>query len=277
MRYFTLFILIVLLTRASNSYCQNLFDEEHTSSFANYLYKSSQFKLAADEYERLVFMKPANDTAKLLLLKSYRKSGLIDKGIMRTEELFPDKSKLPSPIFDEYAFMLVSAGKFKKADTLIKFTPLLMQDKRDYLLMNVSLLTKDWKDAKKFYLENGNDSLQSFAPYAPIIAESENLRHRSAGVSMLFSAVVPGTGKAYSSEWKDGLISLVLVGICTYQSYRGFNRDGVSSAYGWIYGSLGFGFYLGNIYGSFKSAKKFNAKYEDALVKSSRDLFINNL
>ncbi len=255
---------------------QNLFDEEHTKQFADYLYKSSQFKLATEEYERWLFMNPANETAKLYLLKSYRKAGLFDKGIIRTKELFPDVNTLPENIFDEYTYMLVSDRKFNEANKLITDVPTLPEEKKDYLHMNISLLNKDWKDARQLYQHNNNDSLQSFMPYGPIIKEADDLRHRSAGLATMFSTVVPGTGKFYTGEWKDGIVSLVLVGACAFQSYRGFHRDGVSSAYGWIYGSISTGFYLGNIYGSFKSAKKFNKKYEDALVKKSRDLFMVN-
>ena len=70
---------------------------------------------------------------------------------------------------------------------------------------------------------------------------------------------------------------MVLVGATGIQAYRGFNEKGVKSAYGWIFGGFGAGLYLGNIYGSFKSAKDFNHKHENELLKKATDLFSINL
>jgi hypothetical protein len=52
-----------------------------------------------------------------------------------------------------------------------------------------------------------------------------------------------------------------------WQAYDGFDDDGSSSAKGWIYGSIGSVFYLGNIYGSAAGAKIYNNQHEKDFLK----------
>jgi hypothetical protein len=76
------------------------------------------------------------------------------------------------------------------------------------------------------------------------------------------STFIPGSGKIYTKNWQDGLIALLFVASNAWQAYRGFSKDGVKSTYGWVFGSIGAGFWLGNIYGSYKSAQKFNKQIQ---------------
>jgi len=76
----------------------------------------------------------------------------------------------------------------------------------------------------------------------------------------------------YSMDWKDGLISLVFAGATALQAYRGYKQYGPRSGFFIGYASVAATFYLGNLYGSFKSAKRHNARInksiEDAVTSS---------
>ncbi len=66
---------------------------------------------------------------------------------------------------------------------------------------------------------------------------------------------------AFSSSGKwlnDVVLGFLFIAGTGWQSYSRFKKSGISSAGGWIYGGLSFGFYLGNIYGSVVSARKYN-------------------
>ena len=105
-------------------------------------------------------------------------------------------------------------------------------------------------------------------------AETGNaLPHKSPFLAGAFSTIIPGSGKFYTGDWKDGIISLVMVSAIAYQAYRGFDRAGVSSVYGWIYGTIAAGFYLGNIYGSVKSAQRYNKRKAENLGKRIEESF----
>ena len=74
----SLFILIKI-----NLYSQNLYDLDHSAKYASFLYSTNQFKLAAVEYERLVFLDTANTEFKIKLISTYRKSNNLKRGIER--------------------------------------------------------------------------------------------------------------------------------------------------------------------------------------------------
>lgn len=270
-------VISILLFSNCYSSAQDIFDAAHTGKFAYYLYTSSQYPLSSEEYERLLFMEPNNDSAKTFLLKSYRKGEMFTQGIIRAQELYPDMNTAPKIIFNEYTFLLILNKQTDKALSLVQSSKSVTEKEKDYLQLNIDLLNKNWKPAGEIYSKWQQSNDEMFSPYKPIILESENMKHRSAALAALMSTVIPGSGKFYTGEWKDGMVSFIFIGLTGYQAYRGFEKHGVNSAYGWIYGGLDLGLYLGNIYGSYKSAKRFNKKHEDALVKKAKFLFSRNL
>ena len=73
-----------------------------------------------------------------------------------------------------------------------------------------------------------------------------------------FSALIPGTGKFYTGNWGDGVFSMLFIAGNVWQAYRGFNEHGIKSGYGWAFASLSASFYVGNIFGAVKAAKRYN-------------------
>ena len=82
--------------------------------------------------------------------------------------------------------------------------------------------------------------------------------HKSPLLAASLSAVIPGAGKAYTKDWADGVVSLVFVGLNTWQAWRRFDREGANTVWGYVHGGFALGFYVGNIYGSHKAARMFN-------------------
>ncbi len=256
---------------------QNLFDLQHTKLFADYLYQSGQYNLAAEECERWLFMQPENDTAALLLLQSYRKEGLYQQGISKVKIIFPDFEKMNTTIAKEFSILLLLNRNFAEADSFLINETSFSNVDRDYLLMNKNLMMKNWKIAEDIYLRNNNSDSRAFAPYSIVFNNYKELPHRYASLAMTMSTIVPGAGKIYSGDWKDALFSMLLIGTSGFQAYRGFQKNGIESAYGWIFGGFSAALYLGNIYGSYKSAKDFNHRHENELLKKTTDLFSINL
>ncbi|HKK42149.1 MAG TPA: hypothetical protein VJ963_07055, partial [Bacteroidales bacterium] len=105
--------------------------------------------------------------------------------------------------------------------------------------------------------------------------DAENIRFKSPFVAGAFSAIVPGTGKFYTKNWADGVFSMIFVAGSAWQAYRGFKKHGSASAYGWTFASVSASFYLGNIYGSVKAAKRYNKNRRDE-INNQVFVFVNS-
>jgi hypothetical protein len=89
------------------------------------------------------------------------------------------------------------------------------------------------------------------------------------------SVLVPGAGKVYAGEWKDGLIQFFFVAFSAYESAHAFDVAGRGSIMGYIYGGLAVGFYGGSIYGSYKSAKRYNTRHEELLLNDAKAIIFS--
>jgi cellobiose phosphorylase len=102
------------------------------------------------------------------------------------------------------------------------------------------------------------------------------LHYKSPALAMAFSMVIPGSGKIYSGDWKDGLFAMLMIGSMTYESYVGFHTRGTRSVLGWVFAGLSVGFYGGNIYGSYHSAQRYNARQNLNIHNESEKLVISD-
>lgn len=268
MTLFNRVILVIFFITTLPCKAQNFYDEQHSARFADYLYQSQQYDLAASEYERLIYSNSSQNQYKLMLLKSYRKSGNLDLAQKRFSDIFKDSANFTiEPVAQEYIHVLMlqnqlpDAAHFNKEN--INITPL--QSK--YNQMQLNLLAKNWKAADSIAQQ-----INPLEPqYLEILQSAKNMKYRSPGLALAFSTVVPGTGKIYAGYWKDGIISLIFVAATGWQAYRGFDNKGVNSVSGWIWGSIGTGFYFGNLYGSYKSAKRYNYRQNETLHKRAQN------
>jgi len=263
-----------LLFFVSNCFSQNLYDYEHTKKFADYLFKSKQYELSAQEFERLIFLNPSDFDAKLQLIKSYRLSNNYNSGITKLESYFNEKINLTSDFSKEYLKLLVLNNNFIKAGEFLKNNNNLTNQYKNQFTLNLLVLDKDWILAKDYI--NSSKNIDFNPVLITTINEASIIKYKKPGYAMLMSAIIPGTGKIYSKEWKNGLISLLFVAANSWQAYRGFSKQGIKSTYGWIFGSLSFGFYCGNIYGSYKSAKRFNNNINDKYLNEAKNIIYSD-
>lgn len=254
-----------------SSFAQDIFSVESSKKYADYLLKSGQFDLAGKEYERLVYFLPNNDTLKTNLLKSYRLSNQTSLGIEKIGVLYDEKSKIPYAPALEFAKLQMQAQNWSVARDFWNQNTSFSAD--DKVLLNVTsdIFTNKFKDARST-LGNISNSENELGQGYKSILEKETHK-KSPGLAALMSAIVPGTGKVYSNNWKDGIVSLFFTAGMAFQSYRNFNKFGTNNHRGWIYGGIGLGFYLGNIYGSVKSTKDYNRKKVNTLQHEASTLF----
>jgi hypothetical protein len=269
--------LFFILFIGKNS-AQDLRDFEHTREFANYLFQSRQFALASEEYERLVYFDSTNANSRLRLIQSYRYSGKQNIALERFERFFKDSLLFIKKDFaEEYVKNLILQKENDKVIDFLKCNANIDDNSRQNYTLAGYLLQKNWDQAFNFALKNPVTKDKKNADLHVIAFQCKQIKYKKPFVAALFSSVIPGTGKFYSKNWKDGLISMALVGVNAWQSYRGFNKYGSNSVYGWIFAGFAGSFYLGNIYGSCKSVKKYNHKLDDEIYNHTWHLVVDDL
>ncbi|MCU0578552.1 MAG: tetratricopeptide repeat protein [Desulfobacterota bacterium] len=103
------------------------------------------------------------------------------------------------------------------------------------------------------------------------LAAYEGLPQKSEVLAGILSGILPGAGYAYAEEFATGFMSLGVNGAFVTAAWAAF-ANGLE-AVGILAGGIGLPFYIGNIYGSVLSARKWNL----AVKKQARDLAFTTL
>ncbi len=258
-RYLKNFILsfVVFFSILNINFAQDLYNLENSSKYANYLMLSKQYKLAAEEYERLVFMNPANIEFKSKLVRAYRNSGDYHLALKKINEFSNGNVfGLPEELAYEYIATLLLINSTREVNSFLKNNNSIDRFHKTIFKWSNNMIGGNYKNAK-IQLDFLNDN--KLYPEMSFITKSAlEQKHKNPFIAGSLSLIVPGLGKVYTENYTDGLISLLFIAGTAWQSYRGFTKSGIKSFSGWIFGSISFGFYIGNIYGSAKSAKRFN-------------------
>jgi hypothetical protein len=253
------FILFIFCLNASKPVSgQNVFDSLHTAEYASFLFLSGNYKLAIDEYERLHFQHTLTELQALRLVLSYRYDNRPQFALKRMSLLWEEPEKVSPEVLREYLILQTMLGNYGTVIESVRTSKMIADQEKNFFEASALILQQDYNEAFRF-LEPVHATSPVLANYYHLSSEALNMKHKSPFLSGMMSAVVPGSGKIYTGEWQDGLISLLFVASTAWQSYRGFGKNGIESPYGWIMGAVSAGFYAGNIYGSVKSANKYNA------------------
>lgn len=229
------------------------------------MYESANFESAVKEFERVLFMAPANDTIKLYLIKSYRKGMLLPQALVRHGELSVSNPLLIKEWDKEEVRCNILNGDVLRVDSLMALSKTHTPFEQSTARCLAACTSINWKSAQNIGEKNNFKDSSNTQMLYDILNSQATEKYRKPGVAMALSTVVPGLGKVYAGRWKDGIMSFVFVGVSAFQAYRAFNQVGIKTTRGWIFATLGTGFYVGNIYGSFHAArlrnKRINEKY----------------
>jgi hypothetical protein len=240
-------------------FTQDLYDREHSQKYAEYLYSSQQHTLAAEEFERLVYIDRNNFSFKYYLIKSYRLSGDLNSGINRIYSFYgssPDT--MPRMIATEYMKLELLSDSLSVVRAFIQQNIRVLPEKKDVIQSCYLLLNGDYNQANLF-TEDASGKNPGFPGDLRHLSEkAARTKFKSPVIAAGFSAIIPGTGKFYTKNWADGVVSMLFVVANAWQAYRGFNDHGIRSTYGWTFASLSASFYIGNIFGAVKAAKRYN-------------------
>ncbi len=267
-KIFTSFLFLLLTV---TTFSQEIYDYNHSKKFSDYLYKSGQYKLAIDEYERVIFLNPHDTSSMFNLLKSYRLSNNNEAGFVKFDKLFPNENNMPLSFKKEKIRLLIKTDRYDAASHLLSTIDIPKIEIQSFNY-GLAIMQKDWEQS--LLLRDKQTKSNTLSSQLNVVLE-ERLAHRNKSpvIAGMLSAIFPGMGKVYTKRYADAAIAFLFVGANAYQSYRGFINNGEKSAYGWIFGSMAVGFYIGNIYGSAKSAKKYNEKYDNEAYEKAKYIF----
>lgn len=263
---FGMLCLFVAPHRVNSQVLQESQSEAQIQKFAKYLYNLKLYDLAAEEYERLVYLNKSNPEHLKYLIRSYRGANDINKlktRISRIELTDPD-------IINEYIYALMLESMNDEASQLsIEHGDKFSETQQNRIALDLSLASQDWDTSNARFSELG---LAEKMKYEPLINQINNAKYKSPTKAAILSGIIPGSGRVYAKDNIDGIISLLFVASTAYQSYRRFNQKGTKSVAGWLYGGVSLGFYISNIYGSYQSAKIYNNNINKALHAKSLDI-----
>lgn len=260
------FFLLLGLGAFAQKTSQNIYDFEHSKEYAGYLMNSRQYDFAAEEYERLVFMKPEDSAFKILLLTALRKNESYEKGISKWNYFQSENTGFDESLNAELIKILLLADSLEQAIFFTKkeeFLDPVFAGKAEVYAAALQLKTPLFEKVEQ---------LSEAEKFNAFFTKVENRKSKSPGVATALSVIVPGAGKAYAGQWKDGMISLIFVGLNAWQAQRRFSKDGIKNPWAWFHAGVGTGFYIGNIYGSHKAARRYNQKQKSILKHEAQTL-----
>ena len=253
---------------------ENLFDYGNTLKFARYLKTSGQFEFAAEEFERLFFEYPGDSTLALELSETYRAAGNCDK----LSAFFSDIHSRPAPFqsvsFTREYLRFALKCKTEPAD-FHSWSSQLPPPERNFYELGYHWVNRRYREAISFNKEIHPALLGPQQELSLLTTRFEQEKYKKPALAALMSAILPGSGKAYTGRWGDAMISFLFVASNSWASYRAFKKKGPESLNGWLFGSLAFSFYSANIWGSGRAAKKYNADL-NAKYQNNAEIIIYN-
>ena len=274
--FFILLILTVTIPAQENYYSANTI-----YNFAEYLLEEKDFIRAAGEFQRLLVLQDSSLSKDFILFKigicyklagKYKKSNHYLKKVIDNYQSsnFVDSSHI------QIVYNYMISGDHEQANNYIHTNMHNISSEKTKYKLNIFqgvnyLYYRKWQKAyDHFYTLHNKKNFtgdKELNTYLLLSEQAIRLKYKSKFFAGFLSAIIPGSGKMYAGNFKDGLYSFILIGLCTWQAYEGFSDNGTHSFKGWAYGSIGTFFYLGNIYGSMVAVKIYNEQIENEFIR----------
>lgn len=251
--------------------------------FADQLYESGDYEMAALEYARMLHSEEdtlGQPEAALRLARCWHTMGRFEESLglySRLMTTLPDHDYRASAalgagaVYADMGFFsrseelyVLAAESAKDSDLVFRgellaaLTPLYRQE---WLTGNerLSRVAERWRGERR----------ELAADLAVLAARGENLPGRSPVWCGLASAVVPGSGQLICGHLRDGLTALGLTAATGALFYLSLEEENLSTSI--LLGWLTFSFYGANVYGGSRAAEYYNAARRRELYEEVRD------
>lgn len=258
MNYLKSLFSIFLIFNATLAFSQtDIWNDKATIEYGSHLYNKGEYLAAAHEFQRYIYRNTSDVERMSTWIRAYAKAG---KEKIALRELDRWNSQSDYRFSEEYniekAWILLKLRKYQAHNEFLKEE--LAGWKYHNLQHSASIMLQGKWDEAMDFLKDGDTPIEIKLYHLSRQAAEDS--YKSPALAGIMSAVVPGTGKFYVGRYLDGAISMLFVGVMSYQATRFFQVQGVESWPGWIYAGLGTAYYSAGIFGSVKAAKEYNGK-----------------
>lgn len=272
----SLISLLLIFGSVFNTFGQNrdVMNYPNSLKYANYLFNSKQYQYSAIEYERITFLAPTDTLAKLRLIQSYRLSGDFKNAKTKLDKFYYNcQFNYPEIFAIENIQLLFLNKQYQEAYEFIKKNKTIGYPKKIEYELGTLLKQYKWTDAQRLVtdylsLNNGTSKLYKLNTIA---INGSGLRYKNPISAALLSAIIPGSGKIYTKQWADGIYAFAFVSAFSWLTYNSIKNKGMNTN-SIIYGSIALSFYAANIYGSHKSALRYNQQLNRHTTKDVEHL-----
>lgn len=251
--YDKLFIYVLLALIPHRMIAQNIFNYPNSIEYTNFLIDKGELTLAQKELDRLDSIYGISDTTIYLSLLCLQKATVTQPITTKLNEL----CRIKHPFTETTAI--------KALELAIDYHPsaipqLLSQSpfdsvKKEILTIQFKLFNLDTLDSNTMMAVD--PKIQQTAT-RDLINKLHTLTLLSEKKTTIYS-ILPGGGFFYAHQQKAGITAMVAIGTLSYLAFRGFDKYGIESIFGWINASASAAFYLSGIYTSKKTAKRYNS------------------
>jgi hypothetical protein len=254
---------------------QNLLDYENSMKFAGYLKSTLQYNFAMQEYERINFLWPGDSLVIMELVQTYRLNDQCDK-LDRAFALIQDNIRKHNSVRSAKEYLNFALKCRSESSRFFDLSVKLKPEERNFYNLAYYWVNQEYNSAFN-YCQSRIESGQAIkSGLFQLTLDFQNEKYKSPAVSVLMSAFVPGSGKLYSGRFGDAMVSFLSVTTNTWAAWRAFNKKGIQSANGWIFGSLAFGFYSANLWGSAKAAKTYNSNLKKRYQSDAENIIYSS-
>ena len=123
----------------------------------------------------------------------------------------------------------------------------------------------DWESAKQSYqsIADLNDYKKISSVNFQLSDKGLQLKDKSPKLAGIIS-IIPGAGYAYTGHKQTAVSAFIVNGLLAYATYSSFRNKNYGM--GILTVVFNFSFYLGNIYGATKSAKRYNEQQRKSII-----------
>ena len=278
------FIALAGLVHSQNASAASLpspYEPEVLLAFADSLYNDGFLTQAEGEYKRFLFARPEIQPAdmglqsSLISLSNIYKSQNNVKGIEWLRENFYFAAA--SPVKER--MNLVQADfifQSRDAQAFSAFSSELLPER-----LELSMGFKDLIDASELLLNKDIGGLKAFCPGAAIrnpdfeelnkLCQSYKLK--SPGLALFLSSIIPGSGKWYTGSFGAFTSSFLTIGTFIAGTVVTGIKGSWKTWQPYVFGSCGLVLYIAELYGSYQSAKRYNASLYRVLCEETEKLY----
>ncbi len=248
--------------------------------FAQHLYDASQFRQAAEAFEKFVFETPDSPQAPqalYLAARAYQQVGDTGAALNACERaltLNPDELTAPLYLLKSDLFKSINAidqARITLHNLLAITDNPLTKDKTLYRLAWIDIEAGRFDEAKVWL---GKISAGNKYPVTKLqiqLEQTNAIPAKNPRLAGLLS-ILPGAGQLYTGRYQDAAVAFILNGLFFWSSFEAFDED--QTALGLLLGGIGVNFYVGNIYSAVNGAHKFNRNAQNRFIEQLNNSFI---